>query len=194
MAQTEPWCLDGEEWRDIAGFEDLYQVSDKGRVRSKTRRVRFGNRWRVAEGRILKQSTDAYGYNIVILSNGAKCRKTSKVHRLVAQAFIPNPENLDVVDHIDCNKQNNDVSNLRWCTSAQNTRYAYENGLIHQTEESIRKLVERSSKPVVRDDGEIYPSVRAAARANGVTDNAIHHVLHERKYHRVCKGHTFSYA
>ena len=193
MAQEE-LCLEGEEWRDVVGYETLYQVSNRGEVRSKTRQVRFGNRWRTAKGRILKQATDAYGYSVVILSNGAKHRKNAKVHRLVAEAFIPREDGLDVVDHIDCNKQNNDVHNLRWCTCAQNTRYAAENGLMHQSEEAIRRTVERTSRPVIRDDGEMYPSVRAAAIANGVTDNAIHHVLHGRKYHSTCNGHTFAYA
>lgn len=98
-----------EEWRDVVGYEENYQVSSLGQVRSKPRQKR--------PGRILKQNEQTY--KCVSLSQN-NIIKTHTVHRLVALAFIPNPLNLQQVDHIDRNKLNNTISNLRWVSAAEN--------------------------------------------------------------------------
>lgn len=109
-----------EEWRDIPGYEGIYQVSNLGRVRSLDRKV---HHWKggfsLIKGRILtpnKQNTK--GYYRVKLDN-----KYRAVHRLVAMAFIPNPDNLPQVNHKDENKLNNNVNNLEWCDNKYNTNY-----------------------------------------------------------------------
>lgn len=105
--------LANERWRDVDGYDGAYQVSDLGRVRSK----KYG-RWKV-----LKQGRQRDGYLTVLLSKNGK-RKTSKVHRLVAQAFIPNDdESKTIINHIDENKHNNQVSNLEWCDYKYNSTY-----------------------------------------------------------------------
>lgn len=112
-----------EEWRDIIGYEGLYQVSSQGRVRSVDRYINYKNTGvSLRKGRILKPKTDKDGYLIVNLSSNGKI-KTHKVHRLVAQAFIPNPHNYPCVNHKDENPKNNCVDNLEWCTVAYNNNY-----------------------------------------------------------------------
>lgn len=102
-----------EEWKDVIGFEGLYQVSSLGRVKS----------FRKNKPHILANCVGKHGYCVVILHNGKGLRKNERVHRLVAESFIPNPNNFPYVNHKDENKTNNKVSNLEWCTSKYNTNY-----------------------------------------------------------------------
>lgn len=116
-----------EEWRSIKGFEGYYEVSNLGRVRSLDRYVTCNNGVNVynrfKKGVILKTGVKGGGYLFVGLhKDGCKTIEPS-VHRLVAEAFIPNPENLPEVNHKDENKTNNSVDNLEWCTRAYNTNY-----------------------------------------------------------------------
>lgn len=122
--ETEKYLL--EEWRDIRGYEGLYQVSNFGRVRSLDKISR--NRWGeyLLKGCVLAPLVGTKGYLLVRLyKNGSA--KTLKIHRLVAEAFIPNPNNLPQVNHKDENKQNNVVSNLEWCDNFYNSRYGTRN-------------------------------------------------------------------
>ena len=101
-----------EEWRPIAGFPN-YQVSNRGIVMN------------LKTGRVIKHGIDGAGYAFVALCKGDGTKpKQIKIHRLVAQAFIPNPLNLPQVNHIDECKTNNDVTNLEWCTVSQNIRHS----------------------------------------------------------------------
>ena len=103
-----------EEWRDIEGYEGLYQVSNLGRVKS----LNYNH---TKSEKILKGIPDNDGYlRVVLFKNG---RKDYRVHQLVAKMFIPNPENLQVINHTDENKQNNAAKNLEWCTVAYNNTY-----------------------------------------------------------------------
>lgn len=101
-----------EYWKPVVGYEGHYQVSNWGRVKS----IKFG------KGRILKPTTNLYGYLFVKLCKDGKV-KPFTVHRLVAEAFLPNPDNLPQVNHKDENKQNNIVSNLEWCSAQYNNTY-----------------------------------------------------------------------
>lgn len=116
-------CILIEEWRDIEGYEGLYQISNLGRVKSLSRIAidRRGIPHYVNE-RILKQAFDKNGYCLVGLHINGKI-KSGKVHRLVASAFIDNPHNLPDVNHKDENKSNNNVDNLEWCTPKYNINY-----------------------------------------------------------------------
>lgn len=99
-----------EEWKNIIGYEGLYEVSNKGNVRN------------VRRNTLLKLSKNYYGYIRVALSkNGIKT--WLRVHRLVAQAFLPNPDNLPQINHKDEDKLNNCVENLEWCTAKYNNNY-----------------------------------------------------------------------
>jgi hypothetical protein len=110
-----------EEWRDIEGFEGYYQVSNLGRVRSLDRVKCDGIRMK---GRIMKTHFDACGYEMVQLRRDGKYKHPS-IHRLVAIAFIPNPDNLPQVNHIDEIRNHNTVDNLEWCTVLYNQNYGH---------------------------------------------------------------------
>src|SRR5690606_32510614 len=112
----------------IKGFECSYQVSNIGRVRSLNRSVggKNGTKKQLI-GKIRKQDNFSNYYGVV-LSNDTIIKR-SYTHRLVAEAFIPNPENKPQVNHIDGNKENNNVENLEWATSSENNNHAYKNGL-----------------------------------------------------------------
>lgn len=103
-----------EIWKDIKGYEGLYQVSNLGRVRSKTK--------------LLHLNTNTYGYKHVTLSKG-NVKKTILVHRLVASSFIENPIGLPQINHKDGDKSNNTVGNLEWVTQGENNRHAIKTNL-----------------------------------------------------------------
>lgn len=108
-----------EIWRPVKGYEGLYEVSSYGRVRSLDK---YDSMNRFYEGRILKLFADRLGYLSVVLYSNSK-RKHYLVHRLVAEAFIPNPDNLPQVNHIDENPSNDNVDNLEWCNAKYNSNY-----------------------------------------------------------------------
>lgn len=109
-----------EIWKDIVGYEGLYQVSNCGRVKSLEKEVihkRYGT-YKLKE-KILKQYVEKLGYVRVGLYKNCKI-KHFLLHRLIAEAFIPNPYNKPYIDHIDGNPKNNNIDNLRWCTHKEN--------------------------------------------------------------------------
>lgn len=140
-----------ENWKEIKGYEGLYEVSSEGRIRimSKTYLSGRGKYVRRVEESIMKPSY-SNGYQQVTLSKD-KLRKSYKVHRLVADAFIPNPDNLPCIDHINTVRTDNRVDNLRWCSHKDNSNnpitmskyYGRQTRLgSHPTEETLKKLSE----------------------------------------------------
>ena len=116
-----------EEWRDIPGYEGLYQVSDFGQIKSLDRLVKNGeNSSHIKKGRIRKQAVTSTGYKMVNLSVNKKV-KYFKVHRLVMAAFFG--ESQLTVNHKDGNPINNHISNLEYCTQAENLEHALNTGL-----------------------------------------------------------------
>lgn len=152
-----------EIWKDIKGYEGLYQVSNLGRVKS----LRDKNK--KYREKILKQYKDNCGYYYITLSANSNIKK-HKVHRLVAQAFILNPENKPQVNHIDGNKQNNTVSNLEWCTQEENMKHAYRTGLQKAKKGKDNSL---SRKVICIDTGKKYGSTREAERLTGICQSDI---------------------
>lgn len=149
-----------EVWKDITGYEGLYQVSNLGNVKSL-------NYNRTGQEKILKAINHKCGYLRVTLYKNSKC-VTYRLHRLVAQAFIPNPDNLPEVNHKDEDKSNNCVNNLEWCDSKYNINYGT----------GITRSKEKRSKAVLgyhKKDNYIveYPSIHEAARALGIKSSNI---------------------
>lgn len=134
-----------EIWKDVAGYEGYYQVSNLGRIRH----IKFD--------RLLKLCCDSYGYLIVVLSKGG-IHRTRTVHRLVAKAFIPNESNYVQVNHKDENKQNNCVENLEWCDNKYNCNYGKRN----------KKISKKVSKNVIQ----LSTSGKKIKKWNSITEAA----------------------
>ena len=116
-------------WKWIRGYKGLYRVSDDGKVKSVRRWIKTrGNGRREILGKVLTPGLSENGYLIVTLYRN-NTRSVRLVHRLVAQAFIPNPNNKPEVNHLDNNKQNNRHLNLEWVTEKENQRKAIESGI-----------------------------------------------------------------
>ena len=144
--------MENEIWRPIKDYERLYEVSNLGRVSSLDREtIDTIGRKHYIKGRILKQGKDNHGYLVVALTKNGKS-KTVRVHRLVAEAFIPNPENKPCIDHINTIKDDNRIENLRWATPKENMnneltkdKFEGENNPFygkHRTEETKKKISE----------------------------------------------------
>ena len=119
-----------EYWADIEGYEGIYQVNNLGNVRSLDRVIiRKNGKKLTIKGQHLKQHLNRRGYLRINLRYQGK-DKNSKIHRLVAKAFLSNPLNKPQVNHINGNKRDNNVCNLEWCTQAENIEHAFAQGLM----------------------------------------------------------------
>lgn len=129
--------LEEEEWRDIKGFEGLYQVSNLGNVRRMECDITYNNGTvhHYKEG-IRKPNKDKDGYLYLNLWKDGKC-KVGRIHKLVAETFIPNPNNYPVINHKDENKSNNRVENLEWCTIQYNAEYSLGKSVNQYTKDGI---------------------------------------------------------
>lgn len=134
-----------EIWKDIEGYEGLYQVSNSGRVKSLERYKENHSKLQKVEEKIKTVSIDNIGYYRVCLYKDNKL-KNARVHRLVAQTFIPNPDNLREVNHKDGNKLNNNIDNLEWVTSSENNKHAWNTGLHICTEKQRKQLSKNNQK------------------------------------------------
>ena len=189
-----------EIWKPIDGTNGMYEVSNTGKVKSNNY---LGN----GVVRELALSFDPKGYLRVSLYFGEK-RKTQKVHRLVAQAFIPNPDGKPEVNHKDGNKANNHVGNLEWSTPKENVIHAYRSGLKEKTRahckkmglsqvERLKEYREKMKTPViainiVTGERTWYGSQQEAQIGTGAPQANIHKVLSGRR--KSAHGHMFIYA
>ena len=116
-----------EFWKDIKGYEGLYQVSNLGRVRHLEHRVvnHPNGSTRLVKEKILSPTDNGYGYKIVGLRKNAE-RKNHYLHRLVASAFVDNPKGKKYVNHLDYDRSNNIAANLEWCTQSENVQHSIE--------------------------------------------------------------------
>ena len=173
------------EWRDVPGWEGLYKVSSEGQVFS------------VLKNKIKEMWADKNGYLKVGLYRGIKGQQKS-VHRLVAQAFIPNPENKPEIDHIDTNPTNNAVYNLRWVTRYENRhnpismlKYAE---IDHRTNLGKRGKLQPQTKPIrCIELNKIFWGTFEAERALGVDHRHIQDILHGRARRKTAGGYHWEY-
>lgn len=162
-----------EIWKDIKGYEGLYQVSNTGRVK------------RVATGRVLKGSKNAGGYITVKLSkHGVTSTKT--IHRLVAETFIPKPENKPEINHIDEDKTNNKVDNLEWSTRKENINHGTRTERMGKT-----RSISIIATNIKTGEVEEFYGTSECARQLGLNTPSITNVLKGRR--ETVGGYTFKY-
>ena len=157
----------GERWEKLPGYENVL-VSNLGRVQ--------------VNNKLKKQIVDKDGYYRVGIGNNIKSNQP--VHRLVAKTFIPNPDNLPVVDHINGSKTDNRACNLRWCTVAQNTKWGYDLGHTSNPNTFFAMALNVETR-----EATIYPSQAEMARQLGITSQDISTVIDDPKHTR--KGYMF---
>lgn len=185
-----------EIWKPVKGYEGLYEVSNLGRVRSLDRHTdrldSVGNpRQLFVKGKIIKPAKMKKGYLRLSLSLGHRKRTSLQVHRLVAEAFIPNPNNFPQVNHINENKQDNRASNLEWVTNKENSDHGTRN----------KRIASANSMPVVMMDNDgndlkRFNSINDAARWLGGMHfvSAISRVCRGIKPHVIAGGYRWRYA
>lgn len=149
-----------EVWKDVQGFEGFYQVSDRGRLRSMDRES-CGRRY---SGKLISSACKG-GYIVDILCKDGM-KKICRRHRLVALAFIPNPESKPEVNHLDGNKLNNCVENLEWATHRENADHAWLTGLTKQppAEVPIEVIQFYEGQEIAT-----YKSIEIAGHINGIS-------------------------
>lgn len=172
-----------EVWKDIKGYENYYQISSLGRVKSLDR---INNKGVTQIGRVLKCSYRS-GYKSVTLSKKGKS-VSCVIHRLVAIAFIPNHENKPQVNHIDENKNNNNVNNLEWVTAKENLNYGTHNERQAKTRSIPIKVIYQDDTYEIWDSATIF----AKEYGNGVCQQNIVKVLKGKRKSTV--GLRFEYA
>lgn len=159
--------MNNEIWADIPGYNGTYQVSTMGRVRGR---------------KILKFDRTKDGYLLAQLCKDGKVKK-HRVNRLVALAFIPNPDGLPQVNHKNENKTDNRVENLEWVSAKQN---------INAGSCIIRRAAKQGKRVICNDTGEIYVSIGAASRETGVSASAIAYCC--KGIREKALGRSFSFA
>ena len=170
-----------EEWRDVVGYEGLYMVSNIGNVKSLQRTAKSKNcSIRTVSEKLRKINKNKSGYLMVILNKEGK-RKGMKIHRLVAEAFIPNPLNLPQVNHRNEIKSDNRVENLEWCTQDYNNKYGTR--------------TERTSKKVkCLETGVVYPSTIEIQRSLGFSSANISRCCNKKHYYKTVGGFHWEWA
>jgi len=160
-----------EQWEDIKGYEGIYQVSNIGEIKKlETKMPMPYGGFRLDKEKILVKAVCKKGYYNIGLSKSNK-KSSYKVHRLVALAFIPNPENKPQVNHKNGVKTDNCVGNLEWCTGSENVKHSYKNGL------SDNVLKAASKKVIDTSNGKIYKSCTDAANVLGISKTTLSHKL-----------------
>lgn len=174
-----------EVWKDIVGFENFYQVSSYGRVRSLDRITISRRSKNHLKGKILSTTLNTKGYPHIRLSKEGK-RETFRVHRLVAQTFIPNPDNLEIVNHIDSNKTNNNISNLEWCSEMDNRLHARKifNDTAYGEECNLSKLTETQVKEI-RTNGKMGMTNEQIGKLYNVSHETIRNVLNGNSWKHI---------
>lgn len=181
-----------EIWKDIKDYEGLYQVSNLGNVRSLPHKVICWNGYtmttKLHPGKFRKSYPDKYGYLHIKLSNKGTT-KSFLIHRLVAEAFIPNPNNFPIINHKDENPQNCCVSNLEWCDVIYNNNYGTRNIRMAKTMSNKKKKAVRCIETDI-----IYNSISDAMTYTGIHGSQICGCCNKKRAYNTAGGYHWEYV
>lgn len=181
-----------EIWKDIKDYEGLYQVSNLGRVKHLefTRLNPLTGGISIIKEKILKQNLTSFGYlSVALYKNGKK--RWYFVHRLVANAFIPNPDDLPIINHKDENKVNNCADNLEWCDYLYNSNYGTRNKKISKTMTNNTY----NTRPVLCiETGIIYSSIREAERQTNIPNAHISACCLNKPHYKTAGGYHWKHV
>lgn len=177
-----------DKWKDIKNYEGLYKISSLGEIKNLKHK----------KEKEVKQVLQKTGYLKVILIKDKK-PKAFYVHRLVAQAFIPNIENKSQVNHKDGNKQNNNINNLEWNTPKENVKHAYKNGLSVISDKQKQNMSKIKSKKVDQYDLngnfiKTWKSLTEVEKELKISDSTISACCNGKKYYKTAGGFIWRYA
>ena len=184
--------LSNEEWRPIKGYEGMYEVSNLGRIKGLPRKVNNHTGYIQLKERFLRGHTTTKGYIQLQLSSRPN-RVLKLIHVIVAEAFIPNPNNFPQVNHLNGIKHDNRVCNLEWCNNSMNQLHAYKTGLNWHSENAGRPkrpitLVDKMENIIK------FPSIADATRFIGLKVNTnLIKVLKHKDYYKSIKGYRAFY-
>lgn len=163
-----------EIWKDIKGYEGEYQISNRGRIKS----IRYIAKYNRFIEKVMKPGDNGRGYLTTMIGRKGNV-KTVKIHRLVAETFVPNPNDLSEVNHIDGNKQNNNVENLEWVSHQENMIHAHKTGLTKDESKLSRYEIDFMRKNYIPRDSKF--GIRAFARNTGLSSSHITRIIHGEK-------------
>lgn len=171
--------MEREIWKDIKGFEGLYQVSNMGRVKSLGRLVatKNGKTYCVKE-KIMSIHIDKQGYQCVHLRKSGGFQYEKKIHQLVGIAFIPNPDNKPFIDHINTIRDDNRIENLRWCTSKENSNNSLTKIKMSSSQKGKTGVISNHHKSIMQFDinGNLlkqWDTITEAAKCTGTNRTSI---------------------
>lgn len=181
-----------EEWKDIPGYEGLYQVSSLGNIKS----INYNH---TKKEKLLKPQKQSNGYMTTRIGN-----KTKTIHRIVANAFITNSLNKPCINHIDGNKTNNRADNLEWCTNSENMKHAIRNGMInYKTTKkkksdliNIQKAISHNKRKIQQfnKNGDFIKEFNSVIEASKETNsNATHISRCAKGFQKLCGGFVWKY-
>jgi len=180
--------LEGEIWKDVVGYEGIYKISNLCRIKSLSRVWKPSSKGgcKMPE-KILKWMYNVHGYLVVELRNNGD-RKGGFSHRLIAQAFIPNPENKPEINHINGIKDDNRIENLEWCTKLENIQHSCRTGLRRDN----RGIDHYRSMPLMAIDEKkcsviSFCSVSSAIKLLGIGRASMYRYLHGIRHHKSLK-------
>ena len=171
-----------EIWKDIKGYEGIYKISNLGRVKSLDRFIYYKNDViKFCKGKLLNIHKNDY---LFVRLYKDSIPKTKYIHKLVAEAFIPNPNNLPEVNHKDENKLNNSIGNLEWCTVAYNNNYGT------RTQKTRKRIYQCSTNG---DIIKLWDGIGLAARALNIPGQQISQCCNKTKYRKTAGGYIWKY-